>query len=89
MTMNFNFTKKSRRKCNVPECFVAIIKEKYPTENTVELAKEMGVKAHQLRTWANSLRVYKDHDFLCKQSSVQAQRKLNTFDNKRCGRIAE
>lgn len=82
-----NWTKKS--KLNVPGCFVEIIKAKYPTTSTRELAKELGVKEQVLRAWANSLRVYKDKSFYSKQCSIRAQIKKSVFECERIGRTAE
>lgn len=87
--MDLKRTTRTRRKCNVPECFVEIIKAKYPTTNTEALAKELGVKAKQLQNWAYALRVRKDKDFVSRQCSISSQRSVSRFECERIGRAAE
>lgn len=87
--MDLKRTTRTRRRCNVPDCFVEVIKAKYPTTNTAELAKELGVRERQLQNWAYALRVYKDKAFVRKECSVRSQMSVSRFECERIGRAAE
>ena len=87
-TMN-NWLTRRRNRSIVPECFVEVIKAKYPTTNTAELARELGVKVQQLHDWARSLRVRKDKAFWSKECSIRSSIKHSVFVCERIGRAAE